>query len=173
MNNGLECNIEEVFDKFCSLSSTGMTKAVKRALNKGAKTLQSQTKQNLNSKIKTRGNKHYRDGQIITYDDVIDDGVRRTKVFEDDDNDLVTKVHILGTNSSGSGTYRLRFLEKGTKDRYQKEVKNTRLNTPRYIGKIKGRYFFRDAQQSVLPQLQGIYLNEIQKEIEKINNTQI
>ena len=171
--NGLECNIEEVFNKFCDLSSSEMTKAVRRAINKGAKTLQEETKTKLSSKIKTRNNPHWYDGKRVEFNDKIDDGVRRTKVYENGNDDLEAKVHILGVRSSGSGTYRLRFLEKGTTDRYQKSKKNVKFNKPKYTGRIAGRYFFREAQQSVLPRLSNIYMAEIQKTIEKINNTDL
>lgn len=171
-----ECNIEETFNQFQQLASQDMTRAVKRALAKGAKALQDQAKSNLSSVIKTRGNTHWYDGKIKNFDDKIDDGVRRTKVYENLDEDWETKVHVLGTRASGSGTYRLRFLEAGTKERFAKTARNRkheliRLKTPKRLGRITGRRFFRAAQQQILPQIQSIYLKEINDSIQRVNNS--
>lgn len=171
---GFECNVEKIFEKFCNLAQQDMTRTVKRALSKGAQMLQDETKANLQGVIKTRGNKHWYNGEIVTYNDKIDDGVRRTKVYENSSTgDLNVKVHVLGTRADGSGTYRLRFLEAGTRDRYQKRFKGKELQTPRRLGRIAGRRFFRAANQSVIPRLQNLYLQEISKSVERINKTKI
>lgn len=166
-----ECNVEEVFNKFSELASSDMKKSIKGAISKAAKVLQEQTKTNLNSVIKTRGNDHWYNGELIEYSDTIDDGVRRTKVYENFDEDYEAKVHILGTRASESGTYRLRFLETGTKQRTQKTFKGNKLKKPRNLGMIIGRRFFEAAKREVLPQIQQIYLEEINKSIQRINNS--
>lgn len=166
-----ECNVEEVFNSFSQLASADMKKSIKGAISKAAKVLQEQTKTNLNSVIKTRGNDHWRNGELIEYSDTIDDGVRRTKVYENSDEDYEAKVHILGTRASESGTYRLRFLETGTKQRTQKTFKGKTLKKPRNLGMIRGRRFFESAKREVLPQIQQIYLEEINKSIQRINNS--
>ena len=170
-----ECNVEEVFNSFSQLASADMKKSIKGAISKAAKVLQEQTKTNLNSVIKTRGNNHWRNGELIEYSDIIDDGVRRTKVYENSDEDYEAKVHILGTRASESGTYRLRFLETGTKERYAKHYRHKgdlmTLKKPRNLGMIRGRRFFEAAKREVLPQIQQIYLEEINKSIQRINNS--
>ena len=166
-----ECNVEEVFNKFSELASSDMKKSIKGAISKAAKVLQEQTKTNLNSVIKTRGNDHWYNGELIEYSDTIDDGVRRTKVYENFDEDYEAKVHILGTRASQSGTYRLRFLETGTKQRTQKRFKGNNLKKPRNLGMIRGRRFFEAAKREVLPQIQQIYLEEINKSIQRINKS--
>lgn len=166
-----ECNVEEVFNSFSQLASADMKKSIKGAISKAAKVLQEQTKTNLNSVIKTRGNNHWRNGELIEYSDIIDDGVRRTKVYENSDEDYEAKVHILGTRASESGTYRLRFLETGTKQRTQKTFKGNNLKKSRNLGMIRGRRFFEAAKREVFPQIQQIYLEEINKSIQRINNS--
>lgn len=178
MKSGLECDVEEVFNKFINLTAEEMQKATKRALVAGAKELQRKTKENLSGTIKNRNNEHWYDGKLIVYNDRIDDAVRRGKVVDDAGEELSTSVHIMGTRKTGSGTYRARFLEKGTRQRFAKHYRdrNGQLKTykkPRYLGSIKGRWFFRNAQQSVFPNLPSIYLKEIDKTINKLNNTKI
>lgn len=164
MNNGFVTDIEEVFSKFSELTSSEMSKAVKRALNKAAVQLQNQTKSNLSSLIKsdTGGNGKFNDKLI--------DGVRRNSVRGYYDTELSAVVHIMGTQTSGSGTYRLRFFEKGTKERYAKTYKGQPLKKPRYLGAIRPKWFFRSANQTIEPQLERIYMEEIDKTIQKINS---
>jgi len=176
--NGLECNIEEVFDKYCSLTQKEMNKAVRSALRAGARELQKTTKSNLSSSLKTRDNTHWYNGKIIFYNDKVEDAVLISKIDGSFDEELSQKVHIMGTRNSGSGTYRTRFLEKGTKERYAKHGRNREhelinLKKPRRLGSIKGKWFFKSAQNSVFPSLPTIYMNEINKAVDKINNTKI
>ena len=50
------------------------------------------------------------------YKDKLIDAVRVSKVQSTGD-EVTTKVHIMGVRSSGSGTFRARFFEGGTKER--------------------------------------------------------
>lgn len=74
------------------------------------------------------------------YSDTLIDAVGFTKV---DGASLV--VNAMGTNKKGSGTYRTRFFEDGTVDRYQKKRNGIRLKRKKYIGKIKPYKFFSSA----------------------------
>lgn len=165
MNNGFVTDIEKVWNEFSELTSSEMSKAVKRALNKAAAELQQKTKANLSSLVKSDT------GHNGKFNDRLKDGVRRSGAKGMYDEELTAVVHIMGTQASGSGTYRLRFLEKGTKERYAKTYKGQPLKKPRYLGAIKPRWFFRSANQTIEPQLEKIYLEEIDKTIQKINNT--
>lgn len=164
MKGGLETDIEKVWEEFSELTSSEMSKAVKRALNKAAATLQQTTKTNLSSLVKSDTGGHGK------YNDRLRDGVRRSGAKGFYDEELTAVVHIMGTQATGSGTYRLRFLEKGTNERYAKTYKGQPLKKPRYLGQIKPRWFFRDANQTIEPQLEKIYMEEIDKTIQKINN---
>lgn len=165
MKGGLEANLVKTFEEFSQLTAKEMSKAVKRALNKAAAQLQQQTKSNLSSLIKsdTGGNGKY--------NDKLKDAVirRGSKGFYDEE--LTAVVHIMGTQTTGSGTFRARFLEKGTKPRYAMEYKGQPLQKPRYLGQIKPLWFFKSANQMVEPQLEQIYIAEIDKTIQKINAT--
>ncbi len=74
------------------------------------------------------------------YSDLLSDGIRMTKVDEVEDK---LKVHIMGVRSKQSGTFRLRFFENGTRDRYQQTYKGQPLKKKRFVGRIKdGKYSF-------------------------------
>ena len=171
--SGLECNVEEVFNAFCDLTQKEMNSAVRKALRAGAKQLQSTTKANAVSGIKNRDNTHWYDGKIIIYNDKIEDAVMISKIEGDFGSEMSQKVHVMGTRKSGSGTYRFRFLEKGTKERTARTYRGKPLRKPRKTGSIRGRWFFKNAQSTVFPNLPNIYVAEIDKAIQKINSTKL
>lgn len=169
MNNGFESNINFVWQNFKELTAKELDSAIKKALKRCATEIKNQTVSNAKSGIKTRGNKHYQNGKEITYNDEITDAVRVGKIEDRYDSaNLSIKVHVMGTNSVGSGTYRFRFLEGGTKSREAKTYKGKQLKKNRNLGSIAPRKWFRDANQSV--DLDKIYLETIEDAINKINN---
>lgn len=175
---GLECNIEETFAKFADLTASEMNKAVKKALRAGAKELQQQTKANMTAVMQNRNNQHWYDGKIVIYGDKMEDAVMLSKIDGSFDEELSQRVHIMGSRKSNSGTFRARFLEKGTKDRYAKHGRNKQhavieYKKPKYLGKITGKWFFKNAQQTVFPNLQSIYMKEIDKTVDKLNKAKI
>lgn len=179
MNSGFECNIEDTFNKFMNLTRKEMQGTVRKALVMGAKELQKQTKTNLTQSVVNRNNPHWYKGNLVTYSDKMEDAVRLGRYDKGGYvGDQSIKVHIMGTRNTGSGTYRARFIEKGTKERYAKTARNRnheliRLKKPKRLGRISGRWFFKNAQQQVIPSLPGLYMREIDKTINKLNNTQI
>lgn len=174
---GLECNIEETFTKFADLTADEMTKAAKRALRAGAKELQKQTRANAQSGMSTNSNQGWYDGKIVVYTDKVEDAVMISKMDGDFETELNQKVHVMGTRKSGSQTYKFRFLEKGTKERYAKHYRykgeSIPLKKPKYLGRISGRWFFKTAQQQVFPNLPSIYMKEIEKTIDKLNKAKL
>lgn len=77
------------------------------------------------------------------YIDTLQDAVLFTKP---DGASLV--VHAMGNRKKGSGTYRTRFFEGGTKKRYQKSYNGKKLKKKRYLGQIAPLHFFSDAVQA-------------------------
>jgi HK97 gp10 family phage protein len=163
--NGFVTNIDEMFEKFAEMTSNEMTRAIKRALNRAAAQLQRLTRSNLSSMIKsdTGGNGKYNDR--------LSDGVMRRSAKAAYDEEMSTVVHVMGRQASGSGTFRLRFLEGGTKERYAQTYKGQPLKKPRYLGQIKPMNFFKNANETIEPQLERIYIEEIDKAIDKINQS--
>ena len=157
MNSGFECDIEKVFEQFCDLAHEEMTKAVKSALREGGKELIAQTKTNLTNELKHRT----KNGK---YKDKMEDAVRSGGMYEDRAGEFVQVVHIKGNREKGSGTFRAKFFEKGTRVRYNKK-------THASYGRITPRWFFKNAQRIVFPKLNSIYMKAIDKAINKINNS--
>ena len=116
MGTGFECDIEKTFAAYCDLTAEEMKKAVKRALTKGAKKLVDKTKENAAVVIKTHNNPQKINGKIVTYSDQIEDGIMMTKLVDDIEEGMFRKVHVMGRRDKTSQTYKLRFLEKGTKE---------------------------------------------------------
>ena len=111
----------------------------KRALTRGAIVLKDRTRQNLQSVLPASSNHNPK------YNDTLQDAIRNSKVSIDQ-----VTVHILGTRNSGSGTYRTRFFEGGTKSgtRYQKTINGKRLKNKRFVGRLNALGFFSSAISS-------------------------
>jgi hypothetical protein len=82
--------------------------------------------------------------QNAKYSDTLVDAVRMGKI----DGGTIT-IHTLGSRESTSGTYRARFFEGGTRDRYQKTRNGKRLKKKKFIGKISPLGFFGTAVQTM------------------------
>ena len=163
MTKGLENNLLETWGQFKELASTEIVNAVKRAMRKSAKEIQQKTVENARAGIKTYNNHpngEYEQGSIL-------DAVRVSKINDRYDEDLYIKVHVMGTGKPNSKTFRFRFLEKGTRDRYATTYKGKQLSKPRYLGRIQPRRYFAQANNSV--NVEDIYLKEIEKAIDNIN----
>ena len=76
------------------------------------------------------------------YNDRLIDAIRSSRV-----KDGAVVVHTMGTSKAGSGTFRTRFFEGGTKERYQRTVNGVPLASPRRLGKIAATPFFEPAVQ--------------------------
>lgn len=166
-NSGFTGDLVQLYDRYCQLTHWHMDKAMRSALRAGSRELQRVTKQNLTGVIKKRSTNH-------KYKDRMEDAVRISKIKGGSgDKELTQSVHIMGTREKGSGTFRARFLEKGTALRAAKTYKNKEgrivgLKKPRVTGLITPRWYFRRAQESVEPRLTDIYLKEIDKFIDRI-----
>lgn len=133
-NNGIELKID---NKQIKAALNGFGEAFHaskiKALKAGAMVLKKAAQQGFDSSgISNAPNE--------LYSDLIRDGIMMSKADEVEDK---VKVHIMGTKNKKSGTFRLRFFENGTKDRYQTEVNGKALKKKRFVGKIPdGKYSF-------------------------------
>lgn len=109
--------------------------AIKRGLRKALKELQKGAKQNLISRVK--GANKVKE----PYYDSLVQGIRylSPRRNKNDKSEISGAIKITSNRKKGSGSFRLVFLEKGTKDRYTKKKGY-------YRGALTPRYFFRDAQ---------------------------
>ena len=138
----------------------------KRALNKAGGTIKKTVKEKFKTELPaaTKRNPNYIDRLI--------DAVRSSKVKEKGLGELELKIHVLGNHKKGSGTFRARFFEKGTKIRELKPgIKDSLGRTykkSRSIGRIKPLYFFRDSMSSI--NSASMNMNSyLEQEINRIN----
>lgn len=158
MSNGtttIETNADKVFADFRKLTTKEMRKALRAAITRAASQLQRETKRELRKTMPTATQKG-------RYPDSLADAVRRSKIEETKKGEISAKVHIMGTGRTGSGTYRLRFFEKGTKQRRTAKGYNR--------GSIKALLFFVLAQTSFYNEYDRILRDEIPKAVNKINS---
>lgn len=105
-------------------ATSASLKAYDRAEKKGLRTGANVVKKQIRKALGATGLKANSRG---TYKDRLIDAIKSSGPKDDG----TIKVHILGTKSKGSGTFRLRFFEYATKRYHRKGLKK-----PRYIGKL-------------------------------------
>ena len=108
----------------------------KRALYHAAYFLRDEIRKTFKSKLPKADQRNPR------YSDTLLDAVGFSKV-----DGASLNVNAMGNRKSSSGTYRARFFEAGTKDRYQKTRNGIRLKKKKFIGKIKPTNFFSSTVQ--------------------------
>ena len=96
------------------------------------------------------------------YNDTLIDAIRTSKIFAD-----TVKVHIMGVRSKKSGTFRLRFFENGTKDRYQTSYNGQPLKKKRKLGHIKAYNFFESAKAGAIREAEQTFTEMFDKYIER------
>ena len=137
-----------------------MPQIEKRALYHAAYYMRDKIKQYLKSALPKS------DQRNPKYIDTLQDAVLFTRP---DGASLI--VHAMGSRKTGSGTYRTRFFENGTKKRYQKSFNGVKLKKKRYLGFIKPLHFFSDAvsaeTNNTIKQMEDILSEYIEKAFEK------
>jgi HK97 gp10 family phage protein len=151
-------NADEVYNKFLELTTKEMKKALKQGVGKAANQLKNATKKSLKQALPESNRKG-------KYNDKLVDAVRRSKFEENKNHEILTKVCIMGVKNTGSGTFRLRFFEKGT------GLRKTRKGYNR--GSINALYFFRNANATFQQEYDKILTDEINKVIDKINRQKL
>lgn len=151
----IETNADKVFEAFRELSTKEMRRALRSAIGHAASQLQRETKKELRKSMPTATRKG-------RYPDSLTDAVLRSKIQETKKGEISAKVHIMGNRRTGSGTFRLRFFEKGTTPRRTSKGYNR--------GSIKALHFFASAQSAFYAEYDRILSDEIQKAINKLNN---
>jgi len=101
---------------------------------------------------------HY--GRNPLYSDTLIEGIRTSKINAD-----TIKVHIMGVRSKKSGTFRLRFFENGTKDRFQKTYNGKPLKKKRNLGHINAYNFFESAKSSSINKAEETFTEMFDKYI--------
>lgn len=111
-----------------------LPKAERRALYRAAYFLRDKIRQSLTSSLPKATNRNPK------YSDTLVDAVGFTKV-----DGASLNINAMGNRKKTSGTYRTRFFEEGTRDRYQKKHNGIKLKKKKYIGHIGATHFFHNA----------------------------
>lgn len=111
-----------------------LPRAEKRALYHAAYFLRDKIRQSLISSIPKA------DSHNPKYSDTLIDAIGFTKV-----DGASLNINAMGNRRKNSGTFRTRFFENDTKDRYQKSYRGIKLKKKRFLGHITGTHFFSNA----------------------------
>ena len=165
----VEIDLTELEKTIDRLSGKDMVKAQKRALSRAGRLLYRQTQQNVSSLVPNAKS------SSTKYSDTLYDGVRMS-VNQDSDFRWFLKVHIMGSRSKSSGTFRLRFFEGGTVPRKTKNAYTDSLGRTypagQNRGQLKAHNFFSAAISSKQSEVIDAIQQNLLEEIEKISNNQ-
>lgn len=117
-----------------------LPRAEKKALYRAAYFLRDKIRQSLVSSL-PKATQHN-----PKYSDTLVDAIGFTKV-----DGASLNINAMGNRKKTSGTYRTRFFENDTRDRYQKSYKGQKLKKKRFLGHITGTHFFRNAVEANQP----------------------
>lgn len=92
------------------------------------------------------------------------EGIRAFLYRRDSSDYIHGVVHILGNRNTNDGTWRLRFFEGGTQDRWQKKGNKRNLTKVKYLGSLPSKWFFRDSIQNAEQKTANI-INNLLKDI--------
>lgn len=148
-----DTGVTEMLD---ALSTRQIMGIQRKALRKAANVLRTDARSKFRKELPSasRKSKKYSDSLIKAI---------MTSVKEGDEG-IDAKVHVMGTRSKTSGTFRTRFFEGGT------EVRKTKKGYNR--GKIKPLNFFQSAVDSTRNKVQSTLDSELSKTIQEIADKQ-
>lgn len=135
--DGITFKISGTFKGAFEEVANQMPNIEKRSLYHAAYFLRDEIRKSFKSKLPKADQRNPR------YSDTLLDAVGFSKV-----DGASLNVNAMGNRKSSSGTYRARFFEAGTKDRYQKTRNGIRLKKKKFIGKIKPTNFFSSTVQA-------------------------
>lgn len=136
-----------------------LPKAERRALYRAAYFLRDKIRQSLTSSLPKATNRNPK------YSDTLIDAIGFTKV-----DGASLNINAMGNRKKTSGTYRTRFFENDTRDRYQKSYRGQKLKKKRFLGHITGTHFFRNAVEANQPAAIELMRGVISEFVQEIYN---
>ena len=136
-----------------------LPRAEKRALYRAAYFLRDKIRQSLTSSLPKATNRNPK------YSDTLIDAIGFTKV-----DGASLNINAMGNRKKTSGTYRTRFFENDTRDRYQKSYRGQKLKKKRFLGHITGTHFFRNAVEANQPAAIELMRGVISEFVQEIYN---
>lgn len=157
----IKTNAVKVWRNFEQLETKEMKKALVAGLKGAANTLRKGVRNELKSSVKNANKKNPK------FNDTLVHGVRTTKV-KDGNGFFYVYTTIASSRKTGSGSYRLHFLENGTQPRYAYTRKTSHAKA--FRGQIRPLNFFHKAEAAFKPNYDRILQSEIDKAVTRINN---
>ena len=159
-----ETNAVDYYEEFRKLTVDEMNRALRKGVSRALNKIKKDAIQNLQA--------NYRNTDIVNpkYNDTLVSGIRVSRIKTGANGVIEGTVRAHSNGKHGSGTYRLHFLEQGTKDRYAKTRNGKPLRKSAYRGKIVARKFFKPAVDATVAQWETIINEEVEKAINKINS---
>lgn len=158
--------IRNNLEEFADLSIEEANKMMRSAVTVGANVIGKEARKNLQARVKgsmsdmPEGGTLYQGIRIFTWKNL-----------------PAATVQIYGNTSVNDGTWRLRFFEGGTKERYHKirskpenGRKRGKVVSKKYLGKIQPTWFFRDAIAQTQSQVEKTIESVINKKMSDIAN---
>ena len=136
-----------------------LPRAEKKALYRAAYFLRDKIRQSLTSSLPKATNRNPK------YSDTLIDAIGFTKV-----DGASLNINAMGNRKKTSGTYRTRFFENDTRDRYQKSYKGQKLKKKRFLGHITGTHFFRNSVEANQPAAIELMRGVISEFVQEIYN---
>lgn len=158
-NGEFECNASEVFKKFTQLNEKEMKKALKAGVRRGILIIRNDARKIFRSMFPNGVLRNPK------YTDTLLEGIRATKVKEDSKHNIVGYAMATSNRKTGSGSYRLVFLEGGTVERYTKKGY--------YRGRLGAAHFFTGAVIASEGKYEREVVRAIEKTIDKINGANL
>lgn len=164
MNDDVQIQWQNISKNF----SKAVIRGRRKGMNKVATEIKKTTKQLVKSSLPKAASSNSK------YSDKMIDAVRTTKYKESTlVGEAIAGVHIMGTRKTGSGTFRLRFFEAGTSERFVKTHKRKGKNGTYTVkghstGKVDGKWFFKSAVNSRINEAEKIIADNIRKALENI-----
>ena len=154
--NDITTNVAEAYRYNYDLTVREVGKTLRTGMRKALRNLVKDTKANLRASYRNVNKQNPR------YNDTLISGVRASKVYTAKDGGVVGYVKISKRKKSGSGVYRLLFLEQGT------DYRQLRRNSANR-GKIEGKWFFRRAVDAGNNKFERDMIDATEAAITKIN----
>lgn len=152
-------NADEVYKKFLDLNTKEMKKALKTGVRRGITIIRNDVRKLFRSMFPKGAIRNPK------YNDTLIEGIRMTKVREDRNHQIIGYVLATSNRRTGSGSYRLVFLEGGTVPRYTKKGY--------FRGKLNPGLFFTNTVARDQEKYCQTVLQSIEKTIDKINNANL
>ncbi len=160
----IDTNAEDIIKELNAIE----TKYIDRAIRKGIRTTLNQQKKLTKNQLLSVLPKAKK--QNPKYIDRLIDAVKVSKIDRDETGQLYGKIHVMGTRKKGSGTYRARFFEDGTKERFAKTYKGKPLKKQRRLGKIEPTFYFKSSTNGLQSRVNDSIDKELKNMIDKLNS---